>query len=257
MIISSFNVNSVRARLQSLIKWINDFSPDVLLLQEIKTEEKNFPIIEFEELGYNVKVSGEKSYNGVAILSKYPVEDVIYHLPTMANDPSERYIECIIDGHIRVISIYAPNGNPTGTKKFEYKISWYNCLKDHIKQLLQNDEELIIGGDFNAIRYDWDVYSITDCQDDAIVHPLTRKSFKEIIDLGLTDAYRKFHPDKKEVYTWWGYMAGMFRKNKGMMLDYFLLNNKAVQNLINCDIDMTPRGQEKPSDHTPIWIELK
>lgn len=256
MIISSFNVNSVRARLVNILHWLKEFNPDVVLLQEIKTEEKNFPIIEFEDIGYNVRVSGEKAHNGVAILSKYPVEDVIYHLPTMMSDNAERYIECLINGHIRIVNIYAPNGNPVGSTKFEYKIKWYKAFKDRIYTLLQNDEDLIIAGDFNAIRNDYDVYSIAECQNDAIVNPQTRKALKELIDLGLVDAYRKFHEHTKNVYTWWGYMAGMFQKNKGMLLDYFLLNKSAESKLIDCDIDINPRGQERPSDHTPIWIKI-
>jgi exodeoxyribonuclease-3 len=239
------------------LDWIHDFNPDVIMMQEIKTEEKNFPFLEFEDEGYNVRVSGQKSYNGVAILSKFSIEDVIYHLPTMMHDPAERYMECVIDGWLRIINVYTPNGNPINSEKFSYKLEWMNALKHHIQELQKNDEALIIAGDFNAIRNDYDVYDLVACEDDAIVQPESRAALQALIDMGFTDAYRKFHADKKDTYSWWGYMAGMFQQNHGMLLDYFLLNDKAEKMLVDCDIDLIPRGKEKPSDHTPIWIKIK
>ena len=257
MIIASFNVNSVRARLQNILDWIKEFSPDVVLMQEIKCEDRVFPRIEFEDAGYNVKTSGQKAYNGVAILSKYTIEDITYHLPNFQDDPAERFIECFINGNIRIINIYAPNGNPVGSEKFTYKQKWMELLKEHIKELLKNDEMLIIGGDFNVALTDRETYDVEKTKDDAVMQLESRQGLKDLISLGLTDAYRIFNNDKDDAYSWWSYMSGDFQKNKGMLLDYFLINDKVKEIITNAGIDISARGKQKPSDHTPIWIELK
>ncbi len=257
MIIATFNVNSVRAHLPNILDWIKEFSPDVILMQEIKCETNVFPYMEFEDIGYNVKVFGQKSYNGVAILSRYSIEDVTVGLPTFTEDSQSRYIEAIIDGHIRVASVYAPNGNPVPSDKFEYKKEWMKRFNQHVQTLLKNDEGLIIGGDFNVALTDREIYNPKAFIDDAITQPESRQGMKELFNLGLSDCYRIFNPDNNKAYTYFGYRGGCFQKGYGILLDYFLVNNKAKDIIINAGIDLNPRSKEKPSDHTPLWIEIK
>ena len=257
MIIATFNVNSVRAHLPNILNWIKEFSPDVILMQEIKCETNVFPYMEFEDIGYNIKVFGQKSYNGVAILSRYSIEDVITGLPSFPEDAQARYIEAVIDGHIRIASVYAPNGNPVPSEKFEYKKEWMNHFCEHIKSLMNNDEALIIGGDFNVALSDREIYNPKAFEDDAITQPESRQGMKNLFDLGLYDCYRIFNPDNNKAYTYFGYRGGCFQKGYGILLDYFLVNKKAKENIINAGIDLTPRAEEKPSDHTPLWIEIK
>ncbi len=257
MIIATFNVNSVRAHLPNILDWIKNFSPDVILMQEIKCETNAFPYLEFEDLGYTVKVYGQKTYNGVAILSKYSIEDVVLGLPTFPSDVQARYIEAVIDGHIRVASIYAPNGNPVPSEKFEYKKEWMEHLYKHIESLMKNDEALILGGDFNVALGDREIYNPKAFEDDAITQPESREGMKKLFDLGLFDGYRIFNPDNEKAYTYFGYRGGCFQKGYGILLDYFLINAKAKDIIIDAGIDLSPRGNEKPSDHTPLWIEVK
>ena len=257
MIIATFNVNSVRAHLQNILEWIRDFSPDVILMQEIKCETDVFPYMEFEDMGYNVKVYGQKTYNGVAILSRFSIEDVTVGLPTFKEDVQARYIEAVIDGHIRVASIYAPNGNPVPSEKFEYKKEWMEHFYKHIKSLLNNDEELVLGGDFNVALTDREIYNPKAFEDDAITQPESRQAMQKLFDSGLTDGYRIFNPDNEKAYTYFGYRGGCFQKGYGILLDYFLINEKAKKSVINAGIDLSPRGKEKSSDHTPLWIEIK
>ncbi|MBP3615778.1 MAG: exodeoxyribonuclease III [Alphaproteobacteria bacterium] len=257
MIIATFNVNSVRAHIQNILDWIDEFSPDVILMQEIKCETDVFPYMEFEDKGYNVKAFGQKSYNGVAILSRFSIEDVTTGLPTFPSDTSARYIEAVIDGHIRIASVYAPNGNPVPSEKFEYKKEWMEHFIEHIKSLMNNDEELIIGGDFNVALTDREIYNPKAFEDDAITQPESREGMKKLFDLGLIDSYRIFNPDNDKAYSYFGYRGGCFQKGYGILLDYFLINEKAKSIITNAGIDTSPRGREKPSDHTPLWIEVK
>ena len=257
MIIATFNVNSVRAHIQNILDWIDEFSPDVILMQEIKCETDVFPYMEFEDKGYNVKAFGQKSYNGVAILSRFSIEDVTTGLPTFPSDTSARYIEAVIDGHIRIASVYAPNGNPVPSEKFEYKKEWMENFIEHIKSLMNNDEELIIGGDFNVALTDREIYNPKAFEDDAITQPESREGMKKLFDLGLIDSYRIFNPDNDKAYSYFGYRGGCFQKGYGILLDYFLINEKAKSIITNAGIDTSPRGREKPSDHTPLWIEVK
>lgn len=257
MIIATFNVNSVRAHLQNILNWINEFSPDVILMQEIKCQTDAFPYMEFEDLGYNVSVFGQKTYNGVAILSRYSIEDTMTGLPTFPDDSSARYIEAVIDGRIRVASIYAPNGNPVPSDKFVYKQEWMEHLHEHLQSILQNDEAVILGGDFNVALTDREIYNPKAFEDDAITQPESRKAMNDLFEMGLVDTYRKFYPDNEKAYTYFGYRGGCFQKGYGILLDYFLVNQKALDLITDAGIDTTPRGNEKPSDHTPLWIELK
>ena len=257
MIIATFNVNSVRAHIQNIIDWINDFSPDVILMQELKCQTDAFPYMEFEDLGYNVKVYGQKSYNGVAILSKYSIEDVVCGLPTFPEDNSARYIEALIDGRLRVASVYAPNGNPVPSDKFIYKIEWMKKFTEHLKTLLNNDEVVILGGDYNVALTDREIYNPKAFIDDAITQPESRQAMNTLFDLGFIDTYRKFHPDNDKAYTYFGYRGGCFQKGFGILLDYFLIDSKGQDLVLDSNIDISPRGKEKPSDHTPLWIEIK
>lgn len=256
MIIATFNVNSVRSRYLNLIEFLNNKNPDVVLLQEIKCQKEQFPFMELEDLGYNIKVKGQKSYNGVAVLSKYSIDDYSDALPTFIEDENARYIEAFINGY-RIVNIYSPNGNPIDSPKFDYKIKWLEKFTEHIKNLLKLDEPLIIGGDYNVAHTDREIYDPKQYKDNAIAHPKAREIFNSILNLGLTDAYRAINPDKEDAYTWFGYRGAGFLKHHGLLLDYFLLSPNAADNLINAEIDLETRAKDKPSDHAPLIIEMK
>ncbi len=257
MKIATFNVNSVRAHIENILNWIEEFSPDVILMQEIKCQTELFPYSVFEDVGYNVKAFGQKSYNGVAILSKYSIEDVVCGLPTFQEDDSARYIEALIDGRIRVASVYAPNGNPVPSPKFNYKLDWMVKFEAYIQSIIKNDEALILGGDFNVALTDREIYNPKAFVDDAIAQPESRRAMLSLFNLGLTDTYRLFYPENDKAYTYFGYRGNCFNKGYGILIDYFLINNKAKELVTGAGIDLSPRGKEKPSDHTPLWIELR
>lgn len=252
--IASWNVNSVKARLPNLLEWLRNAQPDVALLQEIKTVDTNFPRMELEDFGYNIAVHGQKAYNGVAILSKRPIEDVHKGLPGNEDDPQARYIEAVIEG-VRVASIYLPNGNPVTTDKFQYKLNWMDHLKQHAKTLLMQQEEVVLGGDYNVIPQDLDVYDPQAWQDDALCQTESRLRFRTLINMGYVEAFRTLHPDKR-AYSFWDYQAGRWQKGEGLRIDHFLLSPEAADRLEECDIDSDPRGKKKASDHTPIWCTL-
>ena len=257
MIISSWNVNSVRARIENIKDYLNKFSPNILLMQEIKTEEKNFPFNEFEDLGYHSYVFGQKSYNGVAIISKKKLEnvstDIIKDKLKQARTISAEFE--FKKRKILVINIYTPNGNPVDTEKYDYKKKWLNDLTKVLKKLGQKNENIILSGDFNIIPAAEDVYNAKSFEDDALFRLEIRKKYREILNMGYVDSYRHKYPDT-EGYTFWDYMRGAWQKNNGMRIDHFLLSNSLINILKNVSINKTPRGKEKPSDHTPIEIEL-
>ncbi len=253
--IASWNVNSVKARLQHLIRWLGDFDPDVVLLQELKCIEDNFPKLEIEDAGYNVAVVGQKSYNGVAILSKSPIDTELTALPGDAADEQARYIEAFT-GNVRVASIYLPNGNPIPGEKFDYKLAWLERLYDHVKDLLTGQDVFVLGGDYNVIQRDGDVHDPRAFENDALFQPRSRAALRKIMHLGLTDAFRAT-TSETGLYSWWGYQAGGWPKDHGVLIDHLLLSPQAADKLITCQIDRTPRGWEKASDHTPIWCDLK
>ena len=257
MKISSWNVNSVRARIENIKDYINKFSPNILLMQEIKTEEKNFPFNEFEDLGYHSYVFGQKSYNGVAIISKKKLEnvstDIIRDKLKQARTISAEFE--FKKRKILVINIYTPNGNPVDTEKYDYKKKWLNDLTKVLKKLGQKNENIILSGDFNIIPAAEDVYNAKSFEDDALFRLEIRKKYREILNMGYVDSYRHKYPDT-EGYTFWDYMRGAWQKNNGMRIDHFLLSNSLINILKNVSINKTPRGKEKPSDHTPIEIEL-
>ena len=257
MKISSWNVNSVRARITNILNYLKSSNPDILMIQEIKTEEKNFPFSDFKNLGYESHVFGQKSYNGVAFLSKVNIDKINIQFFKDKNNQS-RIIAGDINNkskNIKLINIYVPNGNPVDTEKYEYKKDWYNSFIKKVKETLAQNENIIIGGDFNVIPEKIDVYDFKKYENDALFKLEIRKKFKELINLGFQDVYRYFNKDKHE-YTFWDYMAGAWQKNHGMRIDHFLISKNLLSNIKNINIDKKPRSKIKPSDHTPIELEL-
>ena len=256
--IATWNVNSIKARLPNVLDWLEDAAPDVALLQEIKTVDENFPAMEIEELGYNCAVHGQKSYNGVAILSKHPLSDVTTGLAGDAADDQARYVEAWVeagDDSVRVASIYLPNGNPVDTDKYPYKLKWMDRLAARAQALLHNEEPVVLGGDYNVIQADGDCYDPAAWADDALFKPETRAKFRTILNLGYTEAWRTLH-NESHVYSFWDYQKGAWQKDNGIRIDHLLLSPQAADRLTACEIDKGPRGKEKASDHTPVWCEL-
>lgn len=256
--IATWNVNSIKARLPNVLEWLAEAKPDVVLLQEIKCQDEGFPVLEIEAAGYQAAVHGQKSYNGVAILSKHPMEDVIRGLPEPTphgeGDVQSRYIEATIQG-MRIASLYLPNGNPAPGEKFDYKLRWMRRLVDHARHLLESGRPVVLGGDYNICPTDADVYDPAGWKDDALCRPESRALFRELCHLGLTEAFRALHPEPGR-YTFWDYQAGAWPRDNGLRIDHLLLSPQAADRLISCEIDKGPRGREKASDHTPIWVEL-
>lgn len=255
MRIATWNVNSIKARLPRVTEWLAEAAPDVVLLQELKVVDEAFPREEIEDLGYNVETHGQKTYNGVAILSKRPIEDVRRGLPGDDSDEQARYIEAVVDT-VRVASIYLPNGNPLGTEKFPYKLAWMDRLVSHAASLLQHEEAFVLGGDYNVCPLDMDCYDPPAFADDALCQPESRNRFRQMLHLGLTDAFRALHP-QRIAYSYWDYTGGAWQKDNGVRIDHLLLSPQAADRLEACDIDKSPRGRERPSDHTPVWCELE
>ena len=257
MIICSWNVNSIRARIENIKEYIKKFSPDIALIQEIKTEDKTFPYNEITSLGYESYVYGQKSYNGVAILTKEKINHVKNDI---IKDKSKQ--SRVISGElvyknktIQLINVYIPNGNPVDTDKYIYKKNWLDSFTKTLKSVLKKNQNIIIGGDFNVIPSGKDVYNAKGFEDDALFKLEIRKKFREILNLGFNDVYRYIYPDAEE-YTFWDYMRGAWQKNNGMRIDHFLVSNSLIKNVKDVKINKYPRGKEKPSDHTPIELEL-
>src|SRR5262245_49744923 len=260
MKIATWNVNSVKARLDTARTWLAQVAPDVVGFQEIKTTDEAFPADAFEDLGYNSVVHGQKSYNGVAILSKRPIEDVSKGLPGGdVGDDHARYIEGIIPAAggriIRVVSIYAPNGNPPGTERFQYKLAWLDRLERHMQRLLGLEEPLLVMGDFNVIPSPDDCHDPNAWAGDALFQPEARAALRRLTNLGLIDAFRACHADPHR-YTFWDYQAGAWVKDHGVRIDHILMSPQAADRLVNCSIVRKVRGWEKPSDHVPVMCEL-
>jgi len=257
MKISSWNVNSVRARIVNIIDYLKSSDPEILLIQEIKTEEKNFPFNDFKNLGYNAHVFGQKSYNGVAFITKKKINNINFKFIKDIHNQSR-----IIVGDIKIkskiiklINIYAPNGNPVETSKYDYKKKWYDSFIKKVKNTLTENENIIIGGDFNIIPEEIDVYDYKKYINDALYKLEIRKKFRELLNLGLQDIYRYLNKNKQE-FTFWDYMAGSWQKNHGMRIDHFLITNNLLNNIKAININKKPRSKIKPSDHTPIELEV-
>ncbi|MYF24698.1 MAG: exodeoxyribonuclease III [Nitrospira sp. SB0672_bin_25] len=256
MKIATWNVNSINVRLPHVTAYLREKSPDVLLLQELKSTEERFPHAEIEDTGYHVAIAGQKTFNGVAIIAKQPIEVEQRTLPGDSTDVNARYLEAVI-GSVRVASIYLPNGNPIdNTEKFSYKLAWMDRLIAHARTLLAYEEPLVLGGDYNVCPTDDDVYDPEGFANDALCHPETRARFQTLCYLGLTDTIRTRHPHPG-VYTFWDYQAGCWNKDQGLRIDHLLLSPQAADRLVDSGVDKGPRGKEKPSDHTPVWCELQ
>lgn len=254
MKIATWNVNSVKIRLPHLLDWLEAAAPDVVCLQEIKTIEENFPALEIKAAGYDTAIVGQKAYNGVAILSKHPIEVLERRLPGEKADEQARYVEARIKD-VRIASIYLPNGNPIHTEKFDYKLRWLDRLTHHAEALLKTEEPFVLAGDFNVIQAGIDVHDPKNWTQDALYDLRTREKFRTLLHLGLTEAFRTLHP-KAQAYTFWDYQGGAWQRDLGLRIDHLLLSPQAADRLEACEIDKTPRGKEKPSDHTPIWCQL-
>ena len=257
MKIISWNVNSVRARITNILNYIKQAKPDILLLQEIKTQDENFPYKEFKKIGYESHVFGQKSYNGVAIISKIKVKNIKKNL---INDDLKQ--SRVITGEIQLkrskinlINIYIPNGNPIDTEKYEYKKKWLNNFILNIKKELSKNSKLLIAGDFNIIPEEIDVYDFKRYENDALGKLEIRKKFQELLNLGFKDVYRIKNRNKQE-YTFWDYFAGSWQKNYGMRIDHFLLSNNLLDNIVSININKNPRSKTKHSEHTPIELEI-
>jgi len=258
MRIATWNVNSVKQRIENLTAWLAERTPDIVCLQETKTIDEAFPRQEIEALGYNVAVHGQKTFNGVAILSKFKFDEVTQRLPGDPADDHARFIEAAVStkaGALRVASIYLPNGNPTGTDKYTYKIKWMERLAKYTHERLQLEEPLIMAGDYNVIPAAADVHNPAAWATDALFLPQTREKFRSLINLGLTDAIRAVSDDAG-LYTFWDYQAGAWQKNWGIRIDHLLLSPQAADRLTTAGIDKHVRSWERPSDHVPVYIDL-
>ncbi len=258
MKIATWNINGVRARIENLRAWLDQASPDVVCLQEIKCEDGAFPIEALDGSGYNLAIHGQKGFNGVAILSKRPIEDVTRGLPGDSSDEQARFVEAAVstdDGVVRVASIYLPNGNPVNTEKFPYKLAWMDRLIRHTRKLLAHEEPLVLAGDYNVIPTPKDAKHPENWVDDALFQPESRSKLRELEALGLTDAVRSAYPGE-DVYTFWDYQGGAWQKNNGIRIDHILLSPRATDRLAAVGIDKEVRAWEKPSDHVPVWVEL-
>lgn len=265
MRIATFNINGVKARLAAATEWLQTSAPDVALLQEIKSQDDAFPRGAFEDLGYNVETHGQKSFNGVAILSKRPIEDVVRGLPGDPEDEQARWIEATISGDeggaIRVCCLYLPNGNPVldaeggWSAKYQYKLGWMARLEARVRALIAEETPAVIAGDFNVIPQPSDAARPEAWVKDALYLPETRAAYRRIVWLGLTDAYRTLRPGA-ETFSFWDYQAGAWRKNDGIGIDHVLLTPQAADLLRDAWIEKDVRGGEKPSDHTPVGVDL-
>jgi exodeoxyribonuclease III len=259
MLIATFNINGVKARLESLVSWLKDANPDVCCLQEIKSQDEAFPKQPLEDLGYNVVTHGQKGFNGVAILSKRPLEEVKRGLPGDDADVQSRYLEAVVPltkGVARVAAIYLPNGNPPETEKYSYKLAWMDRLGQHARALLKLEEPLVIAGDYNVIPTPDDAKRPEAWVNDALFLPRTRERFRALMHTGLVDAIRLTHCGKGP-FTFWDYQAGSWRKDDGIRIDHILLSPQAADRLVSTRVDKYVRGLDKASDHVPVIAELR
>lgn len=256
MKIITWNVNSIRSRLEHLLLVLKNERPDIVLLQELKALEDQVPCEEIETLGYNVAIWGQKTFNGVAILSKYLLEDIQRGIPGNDDDGQARYIEAVTNG-VRVASVYVPNGEAPGTDKYSYKLAFLDKLAAHAQTLLTYDEKLIIGGDYNVAPQDGDVHDPKAWHEKILCSTPEREHFRRLLYLGFTDALRALHPHDKDLFTWWDYRGGSWPANKGLRIDHLLLSPQAADVLESSEVNITPRGWEKASDHAPVTCELK
>jgi exodeoxyribonuclease-3 len=258
MRIATWNVNSVNARLETVLRWFEQAAPDVACLQEIKCVDEKFPAEAFERLGYNLAIHGQKSYNGVALLSKFPISDLKTGLDGDPADEQARYIEGLIEcpRPIRVASIYLPNGNPRPGEKYDYKLRWMERLIDRAGSLLANEEAIVLAGDYNCIPRDEDCWDPRVWADDALAYPPTRERFRKLQWLGYADAFMA-RDGRIQQYTFWDNQGGAWQKDHGIRIDHALLSPSLAGKLKAAGVDRTPRGWDKTSDHAPMWVEIE
>ena len=258
MKIASFNINGIKARAAALPEWLDEAQPDVVVLQEIKSVDEAFPREMLEERGYNVETHGQKSFNGVAILSKLPLEDVTRGLPGDDEDDQARWIEATVVGNdmaLRVCGLYLPNGNPVPGPKYDYKLAWMARLQARAEALLAEETPFLMAGDYNIIPQAEDAAKPDSWREDALFRPESRAAWRRLVNLGLTDAFRG-RTQGPGHYSFWDYQAGAWNRNNGIRIDHFLLSPTVADRLRDCQIDRDVRGRDKPSDHVPIWVEL-
>ena len=256
MKIATYNVNGVNGRLPVLLRWLEEKAPDIVCLQELKAPQEKFPEKAIADAGYNAIWHGQKSWNGVAILSKgYDIKEIGKVLPGDDEDVQSRFIEAEIEG-LRIGCLYLPNGNPAPGPKFEYKLSWFDRLIEHAAPLVKSKKPVILTGDFNVMPTEKDVYKPERWVDDALFRPETRAAFQKLLKQGWTDAIRKLYPDET-IYTFWDYFRNAYGRDAGLRIDHFLLNPVISKKLKNAGVDREVRGWEKTSDHAPVWIEIE
>ena len=258
MKIATFNINGIKARTEALLDWLAEAQPDVACLQEIKSVDEAFPREAFEALGYRVETHGMKAFNGVAILSKLPIEDVTRRLPGDETDEQARWIEATVIGPkraVRLCGLYLPNGNPTPGPKYDYKLAWMDRMLTRTRTLLADEQPLVLCGDYNVIPQAEDAAHPQNWLSDALYLPQTRAAYQRLLNLGLTDAIRAQNP-APGTYTFWDFQAGAWERNNGIRIDHLLLSPQAADLLQTSGIDKAVRGRDKPSDHVPVWIEL-
>ena len=264
MKIATFNINGIKARIETLLTWLDDAQPDVAVLQEIKSIDENFPRELIEEKGYNVETHGQKSFNGVALISKMPLEDVSRELPDGegagrdgVDDEGARYIEATVVGDqaIRICGLYLPNGNPSPGPKYDYKLRWMERLRARAAELIANEETALITGDYNIIPQAEDAARPDAWREDALFRPESREAFRRIVNLGYTEAFRACQAGDGH-YSFWDYQAGAWDRNDGIRIDHFLLTSQCADLLKGCWIEKDMRGRDKPSDHVPVWVDL-
>jgi len=258
MLLASWNVNSIKQRLDNLLAWLAARTPEIVCLQETKSIDESFPREPLESLGYNVAIHGQKTFNGVAILSKLPFDEVTPRLPGDDADDQARFLEALVStksGVLRVASLYLPNGNPPDTDKYDFKLQWMERLRRYAERRSKLEEPLVLAGDYNVIPDVGDVYDPAAWVGDALFKPQTRAAFRSLTNLGFVDAVRAV-TDAPGLYSFWDYQAGAWQKNKGLRIDHVLLSPQAADRLVGAGIDKHVRGWERPSDHVPVVVEL-
>lgn len=251
--LASWNVNSLKVRLEHVLEWMESMQIDILALQETKLTDENFPLIQFTEKGHNAVFSGQKTYNGVAIISRFPITDIVMDVPDYM-DPQRRLLAATV-GNIRLINLYVPNGSSVGSDKYLYKLQWLEKMTTFIQQQLALYPKLAVVGDFNVAPEDQDVHDPIEWQDCVLVSPLEREAFSNILSLGLKDSFRLF-PQPEKIYSWWDYRAAGFRRNRGLRIDHILLSQQLSEICRSSQVDKGPRKLERPSDHAPVWVEF-
>ena len=258
MKIATWNVNSIRTRLQIVTDWLQQHQVDILCLQETKVQDHQFPRSPFEDLGYNLYISGQKSYNGVAIFSLHPLTEVSYGFAPIVGDTALDEQKRVISGvvkDIRIVNLYVPNGSAIGSDKYQYKLTWLETLREYLQALQANPQQICVCGDFNIALEDKDIYTDKGRDKHIMSSPIEREALKRVLELGFQDAFRKFTTETGH-YSWWDYRSGGFARNRGWRIDHHYLTEKLYQQTTNCWIDVEPRKLQKPSDHTPVIVEF-